>query len=144
MSMDRRTAILGLLAAGGLCGFEAAPAMAQGTDQWFDITGDDGQPVSNMGLPVELTSEIEELEGVVWVGSKATHLTLVEFFDYNCSFCRRATKDIHDLMQRNPDLRVGLVNNAILSPRSEQAAWVELALLMMKGSAAAYEFHQRL
>jgi protein-disulfide isomerase len=144
MTIDRRNAVLGLLAAGGLWRAGAAPAAAQATDQWFDITGDDGRPVSNMRLPVELTSEIEELAGAVWVGSSATHLTLVEFFDYNCPFCRRAAKDIHALMQRSPELRVGLVNNPILSPRSEQAARIELALLAMKGPAAAYAFHRGL
>ena len=144
MTMNRRGAVLGLLAAGGLWRVGGSPVRAQATDQWFDIKGDDGQAVSNMRLPVEVTSEIEELAGAVWVGSGATHLTLVEFFDYNCPFCRRAAKDLHDLMQRIPDLRVGLVNNAILSPRSEQAAKVELALLTMNGPALAYEFHRRL
>ncbi len=47
-------------------------------------------------------------------------------------------------MQANPDLRVGLVNNAILLPKSEQAAKVELALLLSKGPEFAYEFHQKL
>lgn len=144
MTVNRRGAVLGLLAAGGLWRLGIAPARAQATDQWFDITGDDGQPVSNMRLPVELTSEIEELAGAVWVGSRATGLTLVEFFDYNCPFCRRAAKDIHGLMQRYPDLRIGLVNNPILSPRSKEAARIELALLTLRGPEAAYDFHQKL
>jgi protein-disulfide isomerase len=144
MIMNRRSVVVGLLAVGGLSLAGSTTARAQATDQWYNITGDDGQPVSNMRLPVELTSQIDELEGVVWVGSKTTHRTLVEFFDYNCPFCRRAVKDIHGLMLANPELRVGLVNNAILSPKSEEAAKVELALLLSKGPETAYEFHQKL
>jgi protein-disulfide isomerase len=47
-------------------------------------------------------------------------------------------------MRGNRDLRVGLAQNAILSPQSMQAAKVHLALLQLKGAAAAYALHERL
>jgi hypothetical protein len=43
-----------------------------------------------------------------------------------------------------PDLRVGLVNNAILSPPSVEAAKVELALSRLGRPASVYRFHRRL
>jgi thiol-disulfide isomerase/thioredoxin len=141
MNIGRRD-VLGVLAA-AVAGLGAAAARAQG-DPWFPITGDNGKPVANMRLPVELTSEIETLPGVVWTGSATPGVTLVEFFDYNCPYCRKAAPDIHALVRDTPDLRVGLVNNPILSPRSADAAKVELALLKLNGPGATYEFHRRL
>ena len=141
MNIGRRD-VLGVLAA-AVAGLGAAAARAQG-DPWFPITGDNGKPVANMRLPVELTSEIETLPGVVWTGSATPGFTLIEFFDYNCPYCRKAAPDIHALVRDTPDLRVGLVNNPILSPRSADAAKVELALLKLNGPGATYEFHRRL
>jgi protein-disulfide isomerase len=119
-------------------------AQAQSGEGWHPLKGDDGKPVANARLPVELTGEIEYLPGVIWVGSKSTAVTLYEFYDYNCPYCRVAAKDLHNLVKKRPELRLGLINNAILSLGSVQAAKVELALLLLKGPAVAYEFHQRL
>ena len=44
----------------------------------------------------------------------------------------------------NADIRVGLVNNPILSPASAQAAKVDLALLKLKGAGASYGVHSKL
>ena len=133
--ITRRQAVAALL---------AFPTFVNGQEQWFPIAGDDGKPISNMRLPVELTSEVDELEGIVWAGSSAPDVTVVEFFDYNCPSCRKAGKELHALLGAEADLRLGLVNNAILSPMSAQAAKVELAFLMMTGRASAYEFHRSL
>lgn len=120
------------------------PARAQSGEGWHPLKGDDGKPVANARLPVELTGEIEFLPGLIWVGSKSSAVTLYEFYDYNCPYCRVAAKDLHALVKKRPELRLGLINNAILSLGSMQAAKVELALLLLKGPAVAYEFHQRL
>ncbi|HEX2726071.1 MAG TPA: DsbA family protein [Beijerinckiaceae bacterium] len=97
-----------------------------------------------MRLPVEVTSELDDLVGVIWTGADSHVLTVVEFFDYNCPHCRRAMPDLHALLQEMRDLRVGLVNNPILSADSAQAAQVELAVLRLGGPGPAYEFHRRL
>jgi protein-disulfide isomerase len=119
-------------------------ARAQEGEGWHPLKGDDGKPVPNTRLPVELTGEIDYLPGVIWVGSKSSAVTIYEFYDYNCPYCRVASKDLHALVKKRPELRLGLINNAILSLGSMQAAKVELALLLLKGPAVAYEFHQRL
>ncbi len=119
-------------------------ARAQSGEGWHPLKGDDGKPVANARLPVELTDEIEHLPDLIWVGSKSSAVTLYEFYDYNCPYCRMASKDLHELVKKRPELRLGLINNAILSLGSMQAAKVELALLLMKGPAVAYEFHRRL
>lgn len=143
MTFDRRRIIQGaalmLLAPSSF-----TAAQAQSGEGWYPLKGDDGKPVANARLPVELTGEIEGLPGVIWVGSKSSAVTLYEFYDYNCPYCRVASKDLHALVKKRPELRLGLINNAILSLGSMQAAKVELALLLLKGPAVAYEFHRRL
>ena len=74
MMITRRQTLAVLVAAG------SAPGVpAQSTDQWFAVMGDDGKPVPNMRLPVEVASEVDELEGAIWVGSPSREITIVEF-----------------------------------------------------------------
>lgn len=142
--MITRRSILGGVASMGVAGSLGSGALAQGSEQWFPLTGEGGATVPNARLPIELTSEVEELPGAVWAGSEARDVTLVEFFDYNCPYCRRAAGDIQALLRSESDLRIGLVNNPILSAKSLEAAKVELALLRLKGPLVTYEFHRRL
>jgi protein-disulfide isomerase len=141
--LDRRT-LLRSAAATVLAAASPGRAGSQSGGGWYPLKGDDGKPAANMRLPVELTSEIEYLPGVIWVGAANSAVTLYEFYDYNCPYCRVAAADLPKLMQRMPDFRLGLVNNAILGPRSVQAAKVELALLELRGQRAAYDFHRAL
>jgi protein-disulfide isomerase len=138
---QRRTFLVALAA--GLAG-GVADSHAQDVGQWYPLVGDNGRPVANTRLPVELTQEVEDLPGAIWLGSESRALMLVEFFDYNCPYCRAAMVDLHALLETEPDLRVGLVNNAILSPPSVEAAKVELALSRLGRPASVYRFHRRL
>jgi len=146
MFIDRRRLLSMAAAAGSGLFAGAAPtrADAQGSDQWFPITGDDGKPVANLRQPVELISEVEALPGTIRVGSKQADAAIIEFYDYNCPFCRKAARDVKDLLAADRGLRLGLVSNPILSPQSKDAAKVELAVLKLRGSKVAYEFHERL
>ena len=143
MSLHRRHALRALIGAGLLV---ATPGRlnAQPAEPWFDVVDDSGRPVSNLRLPVELTDEIELLRGVIWMGANEPDVTLVEFYDYNCPWCRKAAGDLRRLVVEMPGLRVGLVNNPILSPGSAQAAKVEIALVKTQGRAAAARFHETL
>lgn len=121
-----------------------APASAQDADGWYPIKSDEGKPVPNLRLPVELFSEVHELPGLILVGSETPDVTIVEFYDYNCPFCRKAAKDLETLVGSDKGLRLGLVNNPVLSSQSKDAARIELAVLRLRGKQAAYDFHKRL
>ncbi|WP_375458785.1 DsbA family protein [uncultured Enterovirga sp.] len=140
--IDRRR--LGTLALAGGLGLLSAPARAQAANQWFAVMGDNGQPVPNYRAPVELVEDIEDLPGAIWAGPRSASVKLIEFYDYNCPWCRAAEKARDALRMEEPDLRVGLVNNPILSPASAAAAKVDLALLTLKGAGASYGLHRRL
>ena len=59
--------------------------------------------------------------GVV-LGNPKGDVTFVEFFDYNCGYCKRAMGDMLDLINFDPNLRVTLKEFPVLSPGSVEAA----------------------
>ena len=61
------------------------------------------------------------------IGNPNGKVTLVEFFDYNCGYCKHALGDLAALMKSNPDMRVILKDFPILSPASVEAAQVAVA-----------------
>src|SRR5689334_10398635 len=56
--------------------------------------------------------------GVV-LGNKDGDVSFVEFFDYNCGYCKRAMADMMDLLKSDPKLKVVLKEFPVLS-RSEE------------------------
>jgi protein-disulfide isomerase len=60
-------------------------------------------------------------------GNPAGDVTLVEFFDYNCPYCRKVAPTMVDLEQSDPDLRLVYKEFPILGPGSQFAARAALA-----------------
>ncbi|QWG11250.1 DsbA family protein [Bradyrhizobium sediminis] len=81
----------------------------------------------------------------VTVGNKAGDVTMVEFFDYNCPYCKRAMTDMMELMKSDPKLKVVLKEFPVLGPSSVEAAQVGIAVHMQDASGKKYlDFHQKL
>jgi protein-disulfide isomerase len=66
----------------------------------------------------------------VVLGNPKGTVTLVEFFDYNCAYCRRAHADMKQLIEKDPELRVILKEFPVLGDGSTKAAHVSMAVLM--------------
>ena len=66
----------------------------------------------------------------VTLGNKSGDVTFVEFFDYNCGYCKRAMSDMLDLMKSDPKLKVVLKEFPVLSEGSVEAAKVAVAVRM--------------
>ena len=140
MILTRRTLTGGALAA---CTAAVLPQSARAqAGSLFSFAGDNGEQYYNYRLPAE--PSVAGLPGVVWTGAAHPAVQLVEYFDYNCPFCRKAEPDIDALLRANPDLRLGLVNDPILAPGSVQATKVQQAVLRTAGPAKAYAFHRAL
>ena len=60
-------------------------------------------------------------------GNPEGDVTIVEFFDYNCGYCKRALADIMDVIESDKNVRIVLLDLPILSPLSEVAAKWALA-----------------
>jgi len=81
----------------------------------------------------------------VTVGNAQGDVTFVEFFDYNCGYCKRAMSDMFDLMKNDPKLKVVLKEFPVLGPGSIEAAHVAIAARMQDKSGKKYlDFHQKL
>src|SRR5262245_7075475 len=81
----------------------------------------------------------------VTLGNLQGDVTLVEFFDYNCGYCKRALSDLMNLMKADPKLKVVLKEFPVLGPGSVEAAQVATAVRMQDRSGKKYlEFHQKL
>jgi protein-disulfide isomerase len=78
------------------------------------------------------------------IGNREGKITLIEFFDYNCGYCKRALSDLARLMKDNPDLRVVLRDFPILSQGSVDAAKIANAFLRQFQGEKFWEFHQKL
>jgi protein-disulfide isomerase len=81
----------------------------------------------------------------VVLGNPQGSLTMVEFFDYNCGFCKRALPDMMSLLKTDPDLKFVLKEFPVLGPGSVEAAHVAVAARMQDPTGKKYiEFHQKL
>ena len=77
------------------------------------------------------------------IGNPKGDVTLIEFFDYNCAYCRRAQADMHKLIDNDSNLRVVLKEFPVLGEGSVEAARVSIAVKMVAPDKAA-AFHDAL
>ena len=78
----------------------------------------------------------------VVLGNPDGDVTLVEFFDYNCGYCRSALPDLATLLAEDPNLRVILKEFPILSNESIDAA--RIGVLVGKSDVDYWTFHETL
>jgi protein-disulfide isomerase len=77
------------------------------------------------------------------VGNPDGKVTIVEFFDYNCHFCRGALKDMQSIVAKEKDVRFVLKEFPILGPDSQKASVVSMAFKALMPEKYS-EFHQKL
>ncbi len=61
------------------------------------------------------------------IGSEHPAVTLVEFFDYNCGYCKRSLDTVLNIINSENDVRVIFLEYPILAPSSTTAAKAALA-----------------
>lgn len=141
MLATRRNFLKSSLAGTALSAFGVGLALAQ-DDNWLDLKTDSGDAVTNFKLPSEISAE--GLRGILWTGSETADVILLEFFDYNCPYCKRAVGDLDVILKTDTNFKLGLINNSVLGIASAQAAKVQQAVLKLFGPKRAYDFHVRL
>jgi protein-disulfide isomerase len=81
----------------------------------------------------------------VTLGNPQGDVTIVEFFDYNCAFCKKAMADMLDLMKADPKLKFVLKEFPVLGEGSQQAARVAAAVRLQDKTGKKYlDFHLKL
>ncbi|PQO24494.1 disulfide bond formation protein DsbA [Rhodobacteraceae bacterium WD3A24] len=84
-------------------------------------------------------------DGHSWVGGDPEgDITLVEFSDYRCSFCRRAHPEVMDMIADDGDIRYIVKEFPILGEQSERASRYAISVLQLEGDAAYARAHDTL
>jgi protein-disulfide isomerase len=79
----------------------------------------------------------------VVLGNPKGDVTLVEFFDYNCTYCKRAHADLKELLANDKNLRVVLKEFPVLGEGSVEAANVAGAVNLVAPDKY-WQFHDTL
>lgn len=75
----------------------------------------------------QLQSELQNPPEQTIMGNPDGKVTVVEFFDYNCGYCKTMFETVLETMQDNTDLRLVLIEFPILGPNSVIATKAALA-----------------
>jgi protein-disulfide isomerase len=87
----------------------------------------------------------ETEDGPNWVGGNPEgDITLVEFIDYRCSYCRRAHPEVQELIESDGNIRVVVKEFPILGEQSVLASRFAIATRMVEGDEAYKQMHDAL
>lgn len=89
-------------------------------------------------MPEELRRALERDPTAPVLGNPEGDITLTEFFDYNCSFCRRVVGTMQRLVSDDRNLRIVLREWPVFGEGSEFAARASLASLQQ---GKYWQFH---
>lgn len=123
---DVLAGLVGTLATAGI----ASPLRAQGPEA--------------TRVPVELAQEAEALKSAVVLGNPAGDVTMVEFFDYNCGYCKVSARELDAFLKSDRQVKYVLINLAVLGLASVLAHKVALGFLTMQGPKRYVDLHRRL
>jgi protein-disulfide isomerase len=108
------------------------------------IKDDTGDPMTNFDLGADLSARLAKLSGQVPVGNLQGDVTLLQFYDLNCPFCREAAADVDTLVRTDKKLKLVFVPYAVLSVASAQGALVEVEAAKQLTPEKYLEFHRRI
>ncbi len=84
-------------------------------------------------------------DGYSWVGGNPEgDVTLVEFMDYRCGYCRRAAPDVDDLVEFDGNIRFVIKEFPILGEQSMTSARFAIATKQVAGDDAYKDVHDAL
>lgn len=72
--------------------------------------------------------DIENSRNFPIIGNKDSDITIVAFYDYNCSYCKKGDVSLNELLQNDPKVKILLRPLPILGDASEYLAKIALAV----------------
>lgn len=121
---------------------EANPKLLMRLNDNYTKVAQAEQQEATKKLIQDNASDLFEWDDAIVIGNPDGAVTMVEFFDYNCHYCRSVAPAVSGLVQDNEDLRVVLMDLPILSQGSVGAAEIGIALDQLGGDFAA--FHEQM
>jgi len=87
----------------------------------------------------EMSAKLKDNKDVPAAGNPNGDVLVVEFFDYNCGYCKKAYPEVQELLKSDKNVRVVFFDMPILGPESYTASkWALAAAKQNK----YWEFHQ--
>lgn len=84
-------------------------------------------------------------DGHSWVGGNPDgELTVVEFIDYRCGYCRRFNQEVHDTVEKDGNIRLILKEFPILGQDSDTSSRFAVAVKQIAGDDAYIKAHDAL
>lgn len=124
-SRPTRRGALGLIGAGvALLGIDGAPLAALGSDGDANVLNE-AAVLRDPDIPA--------------LGNADGDITIVEYFDYQCPFCRKLAPDLRAAVKDDGKVRLVLKDWPILGPASVYAARLVLATRMQTKFAEAHD-----
>lgn len=129
--IDRRALLAALL---------ATPALSAASRAAAEPPLEAAARVAPRRVPTELAERALAFPAAPDIGGGARDVVFVEFFDYNCPWCRASAREIAALVE---DEGVGyrLVNYPILGAASHEASRIALGFLALHGAGAYRDLH---
>ena len=108
----------------------------------------DRQAAAQANADVELARQNADAlfnDGHSWIGGNPDgDITLVEFMDYRCGFCRRAVPEIEELLAADGNIRLIIKEFPILGEASLISSRFAIATLQIEGDEAYKQVHDAL
>ena len=114
-------------------------ATSRGLASALPVWAQDGERANPM--PPELRKALERNPNAPVLGNPKGDITLTEFFDYNCPFCKKMVPVIQKLISADPGLRVVYREWPVFGEDSEFATRASLASL---DQGKYWQFHAAL
>tara|TARA_B100001248_G_scaffold176122_1_gene133717 strand:- start:211 stop:921 length:711 start_codon:yes stop_codon:yes gene_type:complete len=89
--------------------------------QKFEVKKENEKKIENKNKITTLSKQIYNSESL-FEGNELSNKIIVEFFDYNCSYCRRAHQDLKKIISEDKNIKVIYKNYPILSENSVKLA----------------------
>lgn len=103
-----------------------------------------GQAAQDTTLVYDNANAIFE-DGYSWVGGNPDgDITVVEFVDYRCGFCRRAHDEVAELIESDGNIRLIMKEFPILGESSTQSSRFAIAVKQLAGPTAYKAAHDAL
>ena len=85
--------------------------------------------------------QLEQDQNSPSLGNLTGDITVVEFFDYNCGYCKRVYPAVIDLLKSDGKIRYIFKEFPILGPDSEASSKLAIATLQHYGNDEYYRLH---
>ena len=95
--------------------------------QKFEVKKENEKKLENKNKINTFSNQIYNSESL-FEGNKLSNKIIVEFFDYNCSYCRRAHIDLQKIISEDKNIKVIYKNYPILSENSVKLAKYALVI----------------